>query len=717
MSQRGCQPCEKSSCSLYVAELHACVQEWQSYASRLEHELQRRQSRPGPRSPSSTSTYSASPKSIASHSIPLQGAYYQPLPSSSLPCPPTYTYPVGPEPVLLQNTSLSPPASTFEIIEWKPQGHRNWEGADGSKQNCEISNAIRDKTHAFTIQNFISRIPKPHDEDQWRQKRAELGLNDAQGILRALDDILSPRRHSGVRTLATLQIPLNVPDHLTYRAVEAGKAGSDAQRAVALSMFGGLVFMGECCVALKMGVSTEHVEDSMRQFLTGLRSSNCTAGSRTFTMYRHVAVWVTQQMYLLFDDFHHRAFEMFLYGTLTIMHSCGSMLISSLAPTTISAYDVLARSGREGAFRSAILKLKPSEESLAPSAPEIQAALPFDLPFLVWANFRRRLGLDCYQQVCEVFEATCFPRSQFESWYESLEKKELQMCAPPIRTSVNAQSTKQRKTATSCNIRKRFPPDHLRRKRKRGHTHAQTTHILEHEIASVSPEDRHGPPRSSAGTGEELVSGQARTGRPDDGAGASPRSVTRCTDAASDARTNPPETEHLSASGAGERAMLALNDGVPPEAEALGLQQHGAVHLPQSSSVEEYPPALTDGVSPQALEGGSRTQTKPQDYVSTGPASERSSTRPELLLQAAAQLTDPIFGGMICRMHNQDASGEGEAFVRTGNPDAMLGVPEQSIGPDSIEEGGKGHCITDSTWGRGESRMNMVIGVEELYDN
>ncbi|KAG7404120.1 hypothetical protein Forpe1208_v015874 [Fusarium oxysporum f. sp. rapae] len=682
MSQRGCQPCEKSSCSL------------------LEHELQRRQPRPGPRSPSSTSTYSASPKSIASHSIPLQGAYYQPLPSSSLPCPPTYTYPVGPEPVLLQNTPLSPPASTLEIIEWKPQGHRNWEGADGSEQSGEISNAIRDKTHAFTIQNFISRIPKPHDEDQWRQKRAELGLNDAQGILRALDDILSPRRHSGARTLATLQIPLNVPDHLTYRAVEAGKAGSDAQRAVALSMFGGLVFMGECCVALKMGVSTEHVEDSMRQFLTCLRSSNCTAGSRTFTMYRHVAVWVTQQMYLLFDDFHHRAFEMFLY-----------------APTTISAYDVLARSGREGAFRSAILKLKPSEESLAPSAPEIQAALPFDLPFLVWANFRRRLGLDCYQQVCDVFGATCFPQSQFESWYESLEKQELQMCAPPIRTLVNAQSTKQRKTATSCNIRKRFPPDHLRRKRKRGHTHSQSTHILEHEIASVSPEDRHGPPRSSAGTGEELVSGQARTGRPDDGAGASPRSVTRCTDAASNARTNPPETEHLSASGAGERAMLALNDGVPPEAEALGLQQHGAVHLPQSSSVEEYPPALTDGVSPQALEGGSRTQTKPQDYVSTGPASERSSTRPELLLQAAAQLTDPIFGGMICRMHNQDASGEGEAFLRTGNPDAMLGVPEQSIGPDSIEEGGKRHCITDSTWGRGESRMNMVIGVEELYDN
>lgn len=97
-----------------------------------------------------------------------------------------------------------------------------------------------------------------------------------------------------------------MPRHLTYRAVEAGEAGSDAHRAVALFMFGGIVFMGECCVALKMGVSTEQVDESMRQFLTSLRSSSCKAGARTLTMYRHVAVWVTEQMYLLFEDFHHR---------------------------------------------------------------------------------------------------------------------------------------------------------------------------------------------------------------------------------------------------------------------------------------------------------------------------------------------------------------------------------------------------------------------------
>ncbi|KAF4440563.1 hypothetical protein F53441_12268 [Fusarium austroafricanum] len=595
------------------------------------------------------------------------GAYYQRLSSSSLSCPPTYTYLADLEPVLLQNAPLSPPTSTLEIIEWRPQYHRSWERADGSEHSGEIINANRDKTHAFTIQNFIRRIPNPYDEDQWQQKRAELGLNDAQGILRALDNILSPRRHSGVGTLANLQIPVNIPDHLTYRAVEAGKAGFDAQRAVALSMFGGLVFMGKCCVALKMGVSTEHVEESMRQFLTCLRSSNCTAGSRTFTMYRHVAVWVTQQMYLLFDDFHHRAFEMFLY-----------------APTTISAYDVLARSGREGAFRSAILKLKPSEKSLAPSAPEIQAVLPFDIPFLIWANFRRRLGVDCYEHVCDVFGATCFPRNQFES---------------------------------RRNIRKRFPAGHMGPEQKRRHTHAQSSHILEHEVTGVPPEDRHGTPRSPAGTGEQWVSRQARTGGPNDGTEESPRSVTRCSDAANDAQTNPPDIEHLPASSAGERAMLGLNDGVPLEAEALRLQPHGAVHSPQASSAEESLPVLTEGISPQALEGRSRTKAKPQNYISTCPASERGSTKPELLLPAAAQRADPIFGGIVCRMHTQDLSGVGEAFVRTGDPDAMLGVSEQSIEPDSREEGDQRHCIADSIWGRGESRMDMVIGVEELYDN
>jgi hypothetical protein len=107
MSQRGCQPCSKSSCSLYIAEINACVQEWQSYASRLEHELQRYQPRPDPPSLSSTSTYSVSPKPIASHSIPLQGASYQPSSSSPVSCPPTYTQPADPEPVPLQNAPLS----------------------------------------------------------------------------------------------------------------------------------------------------------------------------------------------------------------------------------------------------------------------------------------------------------------------------------------------------------------------------------------------------------------------------------------------------------------------------------------------------------------------------------------------------------------------------------------------------------------------------------
>jgi hypothetical protein len=46
----------------------------------------------------------------------------------------------------------------------------------------------------------------------------------------------------------------------------------------------------------------------------------------------------------------------------------------------------------------------------------------------------------------------------------------------------------------------------------------------------------------------------------------------------------------------------------------------------------------------------------------------------------------------------------------------MLGVPERSSGPDSRDEEGQGHCITGSIWGKGESHMDMVIGVEELYD-
>jgi hypothetical protein len=318
MSPRGYQPCGKPSCSQYIAELNACVKEWKLYASKLEHELQQHQPRPDPLSALLTTTDSVSPEPISSHSIPPQRVLREPLSSSSVSCSSTYTQPADSEPAPLQNAPLSPPASTLKVIEWTPQCSRSWGRADGPKQSCDTSNASQDKTQASTIQNFIGRIPNPYDDDQWQQKRAELGLNDAQGILRALDDVLSPQRHSDAKTRDTVQLPLNVLDHLAYRAIEAGEAGSDAQRAVALSIFSGLVFMGECCVALKIGVNIEYVDNSMRDFLSRLRSSSCQAGSKTLQMYRHVAVWITQQMYLLFEDFHHRAFELFLYGTLVI---------------------------------------------------------------------------------------------------------------------------------------------------------------------------------------------------------------------------------------------------------------------------------------------------------------------------------------------------------------------------------------------------------------
>lgn len=396
------------------------------------------------------------------------------------------------------------------------------------------------------------------------------------------------------------------------------------------------------------------------------------------------------------------------------MRSYVPMLISSLAPTTISGYDTLARSSSEGALRSAILKLKPSGESLAPSTTEIQAALPFDLPFLIWANFRRRLGMDCYEQVSDVFGATCFSRDQFELWYRSMEQRKLEVCAPPIRTSVTVQPNKRRKTATSRNNRESFPAGHSTRERKRRQTRAQSTPIPEQEAASLPLEDRFATSRSSVGTGEEVAAKQAGTGGPDDGTEENPSSATSCSDAASDAQTKSTEIGHPPASSAGERAILGLNDGVPLQTEPSALQPHAAERSSQASTAEGYSSGLSDGVSPQALE--SRPLTMPQNYVNAFLASEHRSTRLDLLLQAAAQQADPVFAGMDCHMGVQELSRVGEAFMRTGNPDAMLGVPERSIEPDSREEEGQSCCNTDPGWGKGESHMDMVIGVEELYD-
>jgi hypothetical protein len=71
------------------------------------------------------------------------------------------------------------------------------------------------------------------------------------------------------------------------------------------------------------------------------------------------------------------------------MHSYVSMLIRSLAPTMISAYDTLARSSREGALRSTILRLSFGPTSLDSSCSVDMHLLFYELHFSFQGVFVR----------------------------------------------------------------------------------------------------------------------------------------------------------------------------------------------------------------------------------------------------------------------------------------------------------------------------------------
>lgn len=130
----------------------------------------------------------------------------------------------------------------------------------------------------------------PRNKRKWREKRKELCLDTLQGILRAFNNILFPRHIIKVTAPTVNKISANILKYLDYRANKAGEAGSNTQRSVALLVFRGLVFLGEYCVTLKLGVEEEKVENSIKGFFRRLRSSNYETNSKTLERYRRAAI-------------------------------------------------------------------------------------------------------------------------------------------------------------------------------------------------------------------------------------------------------------------------------------------------------------------------------------------------------------------------------------------------------------------------------------------
>ncbi|KAJ0163941.1 hypothetical protein CTA2_2078 [Colletotrichum tanaceti] len=103
------------------------------------------------------------------------------------------------------------------------------------------------------LKTFICKIPR--DEPDWQAKRENFALTDIEGVLSAFADIMSPGRR--VETASTSKIS----GYIRHRASEAANCCNRH-----LYDFGALVFLGECSVALQLGVDADVVNGAMRSF-------------------------------------------------------------------------------------------------------------------------------------------------------------------------------------------------------------------------------------------------------------------------------------------------------------------------------------------------------------------------------------------------------------------------------------------------------------------
>ncbi|KAK1981040.1 hypothetical protein LZ30DRAFT_689486 [Colletotrichum cereale] len=222
------------------------------------------------------------------------------------------------------------------------------------------------------VERFVDSIPR--DEPGWQAERQRAALTDVEGILRAFSDIMSLGHHLEIASTP------RVSGYILHRATEAANCPYRH-----LYEFGALIFIGECSVALQLGEDAEVVNEAMRKVLC---PSQTKATNSTLRKYRDVPARVCG----------HRAFEMFIYGRMSV-----------------SQYDKVLAPAVSDALYEQVCKI-PAFATTESVKAETQAQFPFYLPFLIWAGFRLRLNVDCFDGLSKVFDMILFEKSQFESW-------------------------------------------------------------------------------------------------------------------------------------------------------------------------------------------------------------------------------------------------------------------------------------------------------------
>nr|XP_036584396.1 uncharacterized protein CTRU02_05471 [Colletotrichum truncatum]KAF6793914.1 hypothetical protein CTRU02_05471 [Colletotrichum truncatum] len=242
------------------------------------------------------------------------------------------------------------------------------------------------------VQKFLGELPR--DEQEWQKIRKRTGLMDAEGIRNAFSDIMSTSFQAEY-----YEPRPSLRSHLFRSPVGTATRDRDDnnEQLNTFSEFRTLVFVGECCVALKRGATTEHVNNVMRQVYFSQ-----TIEPQTLQKYRQVPARITKQMGHLYEHLYpnnkHRAFELFLH-----------------AKMSVSNYDKLSRADPADLLAK-IKSIITSDTELDAPVHELHASLPFYLPFVIWARIFLQHGKDTFDEVNEVFQVENFTKADFHGW-------------------------------------------------------------------------------------------------------------------------------------------------------------------------------------------------------------------------------------------------------------------------------------------------------------
>ncbi|KAK1656765.1 hypothetical protein BDP55DRAFT_687882 [Colletotrichum godetiae] len=280
------------------------------------------------------------------------------------------------------------------------------------------------------LATFCNSVPK--DFNAWREKRHSLGITSTDGIQVAFRNLVVP---NGKPT--PLSTPAD-PDAVIQQYAES-TSGDSNWRHAGLSTMEDLVFLGECRVAIELGIGVEKVDEVIEQYLC---SKMC---PKTLHQYRDVPLKVSNWMGQLYDHCGCVGFELFLH-----------------ADRTIPSYSALARSPDiKTAFLERVRPLIPTELCEKDAPPR----LAFYLPFLVWASILLRLEEDRFDDVCRAFPTNKFEHSDFEQCLSFLSEGHPQVPRTPEQPACSdrtveidiASSKSTRRKRSASGIRKRNP--------------------------------------------------------------------------------------------------------------------------------------------------------------------------------------------------------------------------------------------------------------------